>query len=86
MAHCSTRYVTRGEGLRILAEARYELKFTRTLEEARYAYKRACKYKSLCFSEYCGSRPCRECHIEKEYNEQLRTIAFAKQILNEINK
>ena len=80
------RYVTKAEGLRILAEAKYELKFARTTEEARYAFRVACKYQGLCDPSYCCSRSCDACHIQRSYNEQLRTINFTREILEAINK
>ena len=80
------RIVTRGEGLRILAESLHELKFTRTPEEALYAFKRACKYKGLTDPHYCGSRSCSNCNVQCAYYRQLHTINFAKTILSEVNE
>lgn len=75
------KIVTRGEGIRILAEAKHEMKFSRTTDEASYAFRRACKYQGLVNPHYCGSRDCASCSIQRMYNEQLGKIAFINNIL-----
>ena len=77
----SGHLVTRGEGLRLLANSVHEMKFCRTSDEALYCFRIACKYKSLTSPHYCGSRPCERCYVQQLYNEQLRVIAFADEIL-----
>lgn len=77
------KIVTRGEGIRILAEAKHEMKFSRTADEASYAFRRACKYQGLVNPHYCGSRSCESCSIHRMYNEQLSKIAFINNILKE---
>lgn len=77
------RIVTRGEGIRILAEAKHEMKFSRTADEASYAFRRACKYQGLVNPHYCGSRDCANCSIQRMYYEQLSKIAFINNILKE---
>lgn len=86
MARCSTRYITRGEGLRILAESMHELKFCMTQEEAEYARNRACKYKSRTDIKYCMEHHnCRGCSVDRAYNDQLRTIANLNVLLKEVS-
>ena len=79
------RYITRGEGLRILAESMHELKFCMTQEEVEYCFGLACKYKSLTDSFYCGSRSCASCGINKLKNKQLSKIGLIEKILKEVN-
>lgn len=84
--HMARKIVTRGEGIRILAEAKHEMKFSRTTDEASYAFRRACKYQGLVNPHYCGSRSCENCSIQRMYNEQLGKIAFISNILKSMEE
>ena len=71
--------VTKGEGLRILANAMHDMKFARTPGDAEKCYDTACKYTGLTNAYYCCSRrSCNDCRVQKEYNKQLQKIAFMR--------